>query len=200
MSARARKTNMRLNVAIASVLLAAAASIGSAADTGLVPADRDFLNKAAEGGLMEVAAGKLAAQRALDPAVKSFGEKMVADHTAAHDMLKSLADSKQLSLPDSVSAQEHSALGRLEGLNGTEFDKAYAQMMVNDHVTDISEFEKEAQKGEDPDVKAFAQKTLPTLRHHLMLANRLSAAAKKSPSQTSTPSDTDSTSTPRKPQ
>jgi len=78
-------------------------------------------------------------------------------------------------------------LGKLEGLNGTEFDKTYSQMMVKDHVSDISDFEKEAKKGTDADLKAYAQQTLPTLRHHLMLANRLSAAEKKSPSQMSGP-------------
>jgi putative membrane protein len=122
---------------------------------------------------MEVAAGKLAAQRGLDQAVKEFGQKMVTDHTAANDQLKSLADSKQLLLPDALSADENAALGRLESLNGIDFDKAYSQMMVKDHVEDISEFEKEVKKGQDPEVKSFAENTLPTLRHHLMLANRL---------------------------
>jgi putative membrane protein len=152
------------------------------ADAGLAPADRAFVVKAAQGGLMEVAAGKLAAQRGLDPAVKEFGQKMVTDHTAANDKLKSLADSKQMMLPDSVSPEENAALGKLEALNGADFDKTYSQMMVKDHVEDISEFEKEVKKGQDADVKSFAENTLPTLRHHLMLANRLSSQQKKSPS------------------
>ncbi len=175
------RTHAKLKVAVVSALIATTSGIATAADTGLTPSDRDFLNKAAQGSMMEVAAGKLAAQHGLDPAVKSFGAKMVSDHTAAGDMLKSLAASKQTPLSDSVSPEEHAALGKLEGLNGTEFDKAYSQMMVKDHVTDISDFEKEAKKGEDADVKAYAEQTLPTLRHHLMLANRLSAAEKKSP-------------------
>jgi putative membrane protein len=53
--------------------------------------------------------------------------------------------------------------------------------MVKDHVTDVGDFEKEVKKAKDPDVKAFAEQTLPTLRHHLMMANQLSAAQKKSP-------------------
>jgi putative membrane protein len=186
MIARARHSTMKLT-AVVSALFATGAAIAAAADSGLTPADRDFLNKAAQGGMMEVAAGKLAAQRALDPAVKTYGERMVSDHTAANDMLKTLADSKNMPLPDSVSPEGHTALGKLEGLNGTEFDKAYSQMMVNDHVTDITDFEKETKKGTDGDVKAYAEQTLPTLRHHLMLANRLSAAEKKSPSQMSGP-------------
>jgi putative membrane protein len=200
MSARVLKSNIKLKAAVVSALMVAAAGIAAAADTGLTPADRAFLNKAAQGGLMEVAAGKLASQRALDPAVKTFGERMVSDHTAANDTLKSLASSKQMPLPDAVSAEEHEALGKLEGLNGTEFDKAYSKMMVKDHVTDISDFEKEVKKGDDADVKAFAQQTLPTLRHHLMLANRLSAAEKKSPSQMSGPPAEPTGTVPVKPQ
>jgi len=171
--------NSTVTAAIVSALLAGSAV---AADTGLTPGDRDFINGAAQGNQMEIAAGKLAAQRALDPAVKTFGERLVSDHTAASEALKALAASKQMPLADSVSTGGHAAIGKLEGLNGTDFDKAFSQMMVKDHVTDISEFEKEAQKKDaDADVKAFAQQTLPTLRHHLMLANRLADAAKKSP-------------------
>jgi putative membrane protein len=80
-----------------------------------------------------------------------------------------------------VSPDENAALGKLEGLNGTDFDKAYSKMMVKDHVDDISEFEKEVKKGQDADVKSFAENTLPTLRHHLMLANRLSSQEKRAP-------------------
>jgi putative membrane protein len=180
------RSSSKITAAIASALLATAAGMATAAtagDGGLSAGDRDFINKAAQGNLMEVAAGKLAAQRALSPTVKEFGEKLAADHTAANDSLKSLADSKQMNLPDTVSPEGHATLGKLEGLNGTEFDKAFSQMMVKDHTQDISDFEKEAnKKAADADVKAYAQGTLPTLRHHLMLANRLSADAKKSPS------------------
>jgi putative membrane protein len=185
MSARAKNTNFKLILTVAAavtaVALMAAAGMVMAADTGLTPVDRDFINQAAQGGMMEVAAGKLAAQRAMDPTVKAFGRKMVTDHSAANDMLKSLAASKNVPLPESVSEEEHAALGKLEGLNGTEFDKTYSQMMVKDHVTDVGDFEKEVQKAKDPDVKSFAEQTLPTLRHHLMMANQLSAAQKKSP-------------------
>jgi len=159
-----------------------ACGLAMAADTGLSPADRAFVAEAAQGGLMEVAAGKLAAQRGLDPAVKEFGQKMVTDHTAANDKLKSLADSKQMLLPDSLSRDENDSLGKLEVLNGTDFDKTYSQMMVKDHNDDIREFEKEVKNGQDAAVKSFAENTLPTLRHHLMLAKQLSSQEKKSPS------------------
>jgi putative membrane protein len=162
-----------LQIAVASGFTVGACGLAMADAAGMAPADRAFVAKAAQGGLMEVAAGKLAAQRGLDQAVKEFGQKMVTDHASANDQLKSLADSKQILLPSSLSPEEDAALGKLEGLNGTDFDKAYLQMMVKDHVEDISEFEKEVKKGQDAEVKSFAENTLPTLRHHLMLANRL---------------------------
>ena len=157
-------------------------AIAAADDGGLSMPERKFVVTAAQGNLLEVSAGKLAAQRASDPTVREFGQRMVTDHTAANEGLKSLADSKNVTLPDAVSDDQHTALGKLEGLNGIDFDKAYSQMMVDDHVADIGDFEKEVKGGKDPDVKAFAQETLPTLRHHLMLANRLSGQQKKSPS------------------
>jgi putative membrane protein len=171
-----------LKVAVASSFMVAAFGVAMAADTGLSPADRAFLAKAAQGGLMEVTAGKLAAQRGLDTAVKQFGQKMVTDHTAVNDKLKALADSKQMVLPDSVSDDQNAALGKLEALSGTDFDKMYSHMMVKDHVEDISEFEKEAKRGQDGDVLSFAESTLPTLRQHLMLAKRLGLHEKTSPS------------------
>jgi putative membrane protein len=171
-----------LGAAVVWSLMVAAPGLARAAEVGPNPSDRAFVAEAAQGGLMEVAAGKLAAQRGLDPAVKTFGQKMVTDHTAANDKLKALADSKQIPLPDSMSADESAALARLESLVGTDFDKTYAKMMVKDHVDDIGEFEKEVKKGQDADVKSFAENTLPTLRHHLMLANQLSSQERKSPS------------------
>jgi len=168
---------MKLTAAVLAGMIASAAF---AADAGLSPGDREFLNKAAQGNQMEVAAGKLAAQRALDPSVKQFGEHMISDHTAAQETLKKVADLKQMPLTDTLSDEEHEALGKLEGLNGTEFDKAYAKLMVKDHETDISEFEKAAKKAADADVKAYAEQTLPTLKQHLVEAKRLSSAAKKS--------------------
>jgi putative membrane protein len=170
----------KLTAVMVSYLIATAAGAASAADTGLSAGDRDFINKAAQGNLMEVQAGKLAAQRALAPAIKSFGDKMVSDHTAANQTLKNLADLKQMPLADAVSSEERDALGKLESLNGAEFDKAYSRMMVKDHTTDISEFEKALKKAKDPDVKAYAEQTLPTLRHHLMMANQLNSSEKKS--------------------
>ena len=172
----------KLTAAVVSGLIAVAAGVSLAEDTGLTPADREFINKAAQGNQMEVAAGKLAEQRALDPAVKQFGQRMVSDHTAANEALKKVADLKQMPLTESLPDEDQTALGKLEGLNGTDFDKEYSKMMVKDHTTDIGEFEKEiSRKDVDAHVKTYAQQMLPTLKQHLAMAKRLHSAEKKSP-------------------
>lgn len=169
MKRRSGLVTLNITLAIAALLLGPSA----AADTGLSQADRTFIAKAAQGGLLEVAAGRLAAARALDPMIKEFGQRMVADHTDANAKLKSLADSKQLSLPESMTAEQKAALSKLEVRVGSDFDRTYEDMMVKDHVEDIGEFNQEVKSGSDPDVKAFAQSVLPTLQHHLEMAKQL---------------------------
>ena len=165
---------VRAEPAAFAILMLVALQPLQAADAGLSNSDRLFLSNAAQGGLLEVTAGKLAEQRGSDPAVKAYGQKMVADHTAANEKLKSLADSKQMPLPNSLSAKERNSLDKLETLNGDEFDRAYARMMVKDHTEDVEEFEHAAKTAKDSDVRAFAATTLPTLRHHLVMANQMS--------------------------
>lgn len=173
------RTRKCIPILTATLLIVAASDRGVAAEPGLSEADRAFMSKAAQGGLMEVAAGKLAVHRALDPAVRKFAQTMIHDHTAANEKLKSLAGSIQVLLPGSMSQEQQATLGKLETLVGADFDKTFAQTMVNDHMEDIVEFEKEVKKGQDTAVKDFAASLLPTLRHHLMMANQISSGAKK---------------------
>src|SRR5581483_10080232 len=92
--------------------------------------------------------------------VKRFGAMMVHDHTKANDELKQLAEKKSVSLPTDLG--EHQAdYDRLAKLSGADFDHQYMSTMVEDHKKDISEFETEANNGQDPDVKKWASDTLP---------------------------------------
>ena len=95
---------------------------------------------------------------------------MVDDHSKANDELKDLASKKNVTLPTDVDAKDKATMDRLSALNGAAFDKAYMRHMVSDHKKDISEFQKEASSGSDTDVKSWASKTLPTLQHHLQMA------------------------------
>ena len=127
--------------------------------------DNDFVKDAASGGMMEVEPGKYAEENALNPRVKNFGEMMVRDHSKANDELRSIATNKSIALPHEQDKNDRK-MADLQKKTGKDFDKAYMNMMVDDHQKDIDEFKKQADNGNDPDLKAFASKCLPILQTH----------------------------------
>ena len=122
--------------------------------------DKTFMHKAAKGGMMEVAMGKLAEQKGQSEDVKSFGKRMVTDHSKANDELKSIAEKKGVKLASKEPTEKWSS------------DKAYMDMMVKDHEKDLAEFQEEANNGSDPDVKKFAEDTAKMVQEHLDLAKQ----------------------------
>jgi len=164
------KQHRSLAIVAASALMAIGAMAQQSENRIKQPADRTFVTKAAQGGLAEVELGNLAAQKASSDEVKRFGQHMVDDHTKANDELKSIAAAKGETVPGSIDAKDMALKNHLSSLTGAAFDKAYMEDMVKDHKADVAEFQKEADHGTDPEVKAFAQKTLPTLQQHLQMA------------------------------
>ena len=100
-----------------------------------------------------------------------------APYVKAINELKSLAQSKDITLPTTLGAKDKALEKRLSRLSGAAFDRAYMQAMVNDHRTDVSEFRRESQVGKDPELKQWASKTLPTLEEHLKMAQDTSKTA-----------------------
>lgn len=139
--------------------------------------DAKFYRDAAEGGMAEVAMGNLAQQKAQSPSVKDFGAQMVKDHSATNEKLKALAQSKNITLPANPSVTEMAMKDKLQVLSGPTFDKSYIKGMIKDHEEDIAEFKKEATSGKDPDARAFASATLPTLEAHLKKIQAIAASA-----------------------
>ena len=129
-----------------------------------------FAAMAAQGGMAEVELGKLAIERAADPSDREFGERMVEDHARANTQLKATAARQNLSLPSDLNSEQKNIKEKLSKLSGPEFDKEYMADMLKDHEADVRDFQKQASEGADPDIKAFAAKTLPTLEAHLQLA------------------------------
>jgi putative membrane protein len=138
-------------------------------------ADRKFVMEAAMGGMAEVELGRLAAERGSTDAVKQFGQRMVDDHSRANSDLMQWAGGKGITLPTALDAKHQSLMTRMSALSGAAFDRAYAKEMVKDHNKDVALFQREASRGADADLKAFAQKTLPTLQEHLSMARTLSS-------------------------
>ena len=135
--------------------------------------DHEFVMEAAMGGMMEVELGRIAAQKGMSESVKQFGQRMVDDHSKANEELMSLATSKGMTLPTALDEKHKKDVTKLSAMSGADFDRAYSRMMLSDHNKDVKEFEKQSTKGADPDIKAFAGKTLPTLQEHLQMAKAL---------------------------
>ena len=138
--------------------------------------DSDFLKKAAKGGMAEVELGKLAYEKAASPDVKAFADMVVKDHTKANRQLMALAASKKVELPSGKGLSADVSSAHLKMLSGKSFDDAYVKNMVDDHKEDIADFQKEAETAKDPEVRAFAKKTLPTLQSHLSKIEKIQAA------------------------
>ncbi|KAK0039248.1 DUF4142 domain-containing protein [Biomphalaria pfeifferi] len=130
--------------------------------------------------MAEVMLGNLALQKTQNEQIRQFAQQMVTDHTNANNELKQLAESKNITLPSSVSNKQQSAYDKLNGMTGMNFDKAFMKQMVKDHEAAVKLFEKQSEKGEDAEAKAFAAKTLPTLRMHLQMAKTLNDSMKNS--------------------
>jgi putative membrane protein len=139
--------------------------------------DESFYKHAAEGGIFEVDAGKLAQDKGNSQRVKDFGAMMVKDHSAANEKLKALAAAKNIDLPTSASVGQMATKAKLDVLSGNTFDESYIKSQVKAHRATIGLFRKEIASGQDADAKAFASATLPTLRAHMKAIDAIAADA-----------------------
>lgn len=140
--------------------------------------DKEFVMKASQGGMTEVQLGKLASDKGGTSQVKDFGSQMVKDHSQANDELKSLADKKGLAVSPKLDSKDQAQVDRLSKLSGPAFDKAYVTNQVRAHESTVKLFQEEAKSGQDPDLKAFASRTLPTLQEHCSAIMNIDKGAK----------------------
>jgi putative membrane protein len=151
---------------------------GEQAPAKLSSADRKFLMEAAQGGMLEVESGRLALEKASSKEVKDFAQQLVKDHTDANEKLMQIAQDKGIELPKKLDAKHKQKLDKLAKLEGAEFDRAYmSEMGHKDHKKDIQAFEKQARQGKDPELKVFAEETLPVLQKHLSMAQKVQGGA-----------------------
>jgi putative membrane protein len=180
-----RLTTLR-TVAAAALVVAAAvvapaqqtappATRPAAKPAALARADREFIQTVAKGEMAEVALGELAGRQAKSDEVKKFGRRMVDDHGKANQELTQRARDKSVELPKEPDRTQQGMHDRLSKLTGEAFDRAYVEEMVKDHRKDVKAFEQEAGRAKDPDLKAWIDKTLPTLREHLREIENISA-------------------------
>jgi putative membrane protein len=140
--------------------------------------DQSFADAAAQSGIAEVQMGHLAEQKAASPAVKQFGQTLVADHTQSNQELQQTAQQKNIQLPTQPNQNQKSEAQKLQGLSGGEFDRQFVQDEIKDHQKAISLFQQEVQSGKDGTMKAYAEKSLPVLKRHLQIAESLAGSGK----------------------
>ena len=151
------------------ILFAAGVGLAQAADQ-LSPAQ--FVDDASAKGIAEIEAGKLALEKSQSQDIKSFAQQMIDDHTKANAQLKSLAQQKKLEVSSDAELMDKAKAMILQ-VRDDSFDRSYANNQVVAHEQTIAIFRTEAETSKDAELKAFAQKTLPTLEHHLQEAKAL---------------------------
>jgi putative membrane protein len=141
-------------------------------------AAQTFVTKAVQGNLAEISMGQLAQQRGNSDGVRSFGQQLVTDHSAANQKLTSLASGMGVTPPTEPSKKQVSNHHKLMKLSGDAFDREFARHMVADHRKDIADYKKAA-KMKDDQIASYATETLPTLEKHLQMAQSLNKSGGK---------------------
>ncbi|MFZ3374995.1 MAG: DUF4142 domain-containing protein [Chthoniobacterales bacterium] len=162
-----------LLAAVFTSLLAMSVSSLRAAETKASSGDSHFIGKAADANMTEIQLAKIALANGQKQDVKNFANRMITDHGKAGDELKPIAQEMNVPLPEKVSAEHQQTIDRLSKLKGEEFDKAYSSAMVDDHKKVVAMFENAESDVQNSDLKKFAEQTLPTLKEHLELAEKL---------------------------
>jgi putative membrane protein len=146
----------------------------------LARADAGMLGDLAQANRAEVEAGQMALEKSQNADIKKFAQMMVDDHTKALGEVESLAQSKNVKLPDGVGAVHRTKAVALKALSGNTFDNQYAKRAgVGDHESTVKLLKKVQADAKDADVKALATKMLPTVEHHLDMAKALPGAKDK---------------------
>lgn len=141
-------------------------SVGGPISTG----DQQFITEAANGGMKEVELGNFVAQKTQNSDVKQLADRIAQDHSNANQELKSAAQQDNGQVPAALDEKAMQEMNQFKKMSGAKLDRMYVQHMIDDHKRDIAKFQEQASGGAAPQVKAFAQKTLPTLQEHLQMA------------------------------
>jgi putative membrane protein len=174
---RMRLPSLAAAVSLVAALAAGCGSMNTTSGSGaLNTPDAAFAVTAAGSGMYEVTVSRLAVTRAVDPRVKAYAQMLVDHHSMSNRELMSLLSAKGgMAPPSAIPPDKQAKASQLSSRAGADFDREYIRMVgIEDHTTDIALFERESRAGNDPDLRAWAAKTLPVLQAHLSEAQSLS--------------------------
>lgn len=148
---------------------------------------QEFVKTVSADNLAEIDLGRLALKHASSEDVKHFARRIVDDHGKANSELNKIADTKRITPAAEMDKKHRALMDRLMTLKGADFDHEFMKHMVDDHKEAVALFEREAKDGQDPQLREFASKTLPTLREHLKMARKIAGIDEKSEGRTKNP-------------
>lgn len=151
-------------------------SSGAPNETPQQMKDKMFVHEAIEGGLAEIALGNLAVQKSANEDVRTFGKRMVDDHTKLNQQLAQVADTIGARAPKKMGKDQQAQYDRLAALSGDDFDREYITLMLKDHHKDLREMRMEANTTHDADLKAVLGEGAPVIRDHLVTADQIAHA------------------------
>lgn len=135
--------------------------------------DAEFVQKASESDMAEIEISKLAVKQATDERVKKFATKMVEDHTKSSEQLTHIAKLRKLDLAKEITKAHRDKAEKLSKASGADFDRQFMQTQVQAHEEALKLFQDQAKNGQDPELRAFAAKTVPVIEHHLKMAQEI---------------------------
>jgi len=164
------QTNAAQNSAAGQTALSGALSAG----------DQKALKDMAQANINEVAAARIALQKAQSSEVKTFAQKMIEDHGSALTKVQAVAQQKGVTLPTEPDAMHKDMAAKLEQQTGDAFDKMYIENAgTKDHEMVLSKLKSDAQNIKDPDVKALADAHTPVVEQHLKSAQQMTMQSGK---------------------
>ena len=174
------QNKMRLWTVVAGSCCFAVVAASLVAQTAnLSPADKQFLDLAAQTDMTEANLGKVAQDKSDRQDVKDYGKMLTDDHTANYNQLAQLATKVGATIPKGIDKPHDAKIAGLSKLKGPAFDRQFAAAMAAGHRQVIAAFTRQAQHGDNPDIKAYANDTLPHLQKHLEGAEALTKAKGK---------------------
>jgi putative membrane protein len=167
-----------LSVTLAAGIAGARAPVTSPARTALGPVDTYFVTQTSLGTPFQVDSGRLAVAKGGTQDIRAYADLMVSSHLAVNGALVTILERKAPVPPPTLLAAAYATMmSTLEDEAGRAFDRYYVRGQIDYQHANADLYRYEIDSGGDPDLRQFAQQTLPKIQDHLEMAERLGASA-----------------------
>ena len=157
------------DVAAGPVGLASAATLGATTE--------NFVPAAAMSDLYEIEAGKIAVQRG-NADVKKFGQMMIDHHTKMSNEMKAALQAANIPVPPAtLDDRRQGLINNLKAAGDTSFDEAYFHQQLAAHLEALTLHSTYAARGDNPQLKAIAEKAQPVIQGHIDELRRIAGDA-----------------------